>query len=67
MVLWNKAAETLCKRLVKGTAVFISGRLQSHAWRDVNDKEQTQVVIQVRNLQVLDREEAEEVEELASA
>ena len=63
VVLWNKTAETLCKRLTCGTAVFITGRLQSHSWRDHNDKMQTQVVIQVRNLQVLDAEEGEAVAE----
>ena len=53
VVLWNQVAETLAKRLTKGTAVFITGRLQSHAWRDDHDQPQTRVVIQVRNCQVL--------------
>ena len=55
VVLWNKSAEVLSKRLRKGTPVFITGRLQSKSFRDDNDQPQTRVVIQVRNLQVLDK------------
>ena len=60
IVLWNKAAEVLAKRLCKGTPVFITGRLQSHVWRDDQDQPQQRVVIQVRNLQVLDTDQEEE-------
>ena len=59
ILLWNKAAEQLAKRLTKGTPVFITGRLQSHAWRDDQDQMQTRVVIQVRNCQVLDTQQEE--------
>ena len=60
IVLWNKAAEQLAERLTKGTPVFITGRLQSKSYRDENNQPQTRVVIQVRNLQVLDNEGREE-------
>ena len=60
IVLWNKAAEQLAERLTKGTPVFITGRLQSHSKRDDNDQMQTRVVIQVRNLQVLDDNQEED-------
>ena len=64
VVLWNKSAEVLSKRLTKGTPVFITGRLQSHPFRDDNDQPQTRVVIQVRNLQVLENEKLDEEEAL---
>ena len=59
VVLWNKSAEQLAERLTKGTPVFITGRLQSKSFRDEHDQQQTRVVIQVRNLQVLDNQEEE--------
>ena len=60
IVLWNKAAEQLAKRLTKGTPLFITGRLQSLSYRDDHDQPQQRVVIQVRNCQVLDNEGREE-------
>ena len=63
IVLWQKAAETLAKRLNKGTPVFITGRLQSHSWRDDNDQPHFRVQVQVRNLQILEKEEEDTQEE----
>ena len=63
VVLWNKSAKVLSKRLTKGTPVFITGRLQSHSFRDAHDQPQTRVVIQVRNLQVLDKDDINQEEE----
>ncbi|MDE2813650.1 MAG: single-stranded DNA-binding protein [Gemmatimonadota bacterium] len=63
VVLWNKSAEVLAKQLTKGTPVFITGRLQSHSFRDAHDQPQTRVVIQVRNLQVLENEDVNQQEE----
>lgn len=65
VVMWNKVAEVLCKRLQKGTPVFITGRLQSHQWENEEGDKFSRVVVQVRNLQVLEKEEAEDVPELA--
>lgn len=62
IVLWQKFAETLCRRLVKGTPVFVTGRLSSRNWRDDDNKPQFRVEIQVRNLQILSREDGETVE-----
>ena len=62
IVLWQKAAETLARRLHKGTPVFITGRLQSHSWRDDDDQPRFRVQVQVRNLQVLERD-AEDMQE----
>ena len=63
VVLWNKAAEQLSKRLRKGTPLFITGRLQSHPFRDDHDQPQTRVVIQVRNCQVLDKDDINQQED----
>ena len=63
IVLWNKAAEQLAKRLTKGTPLFITGRLQSHNYRDDHDQPQQRVVIQVRNCQVLDKEDINQEED----
>ena len=63
VVLWNKSAEQLAKRLTKGTPVFITGRLQSKSFRDAHDQPQQRVAIQVRNLQVLDKEDLNQEED----
>ena len=63
VVLSDKSAEQLAKRLTKGTPVFITGRLQSHPFRDAHDQPQTRVVIQVRNCQVLDKEDINQEED----
>ena len=62
IVLRGKVAETLCERLTKGTPLFITGRLQSKSFRDDHDQPQTRVVIQVRNCQVLDKEDINQEE-----
>ena len=59
IVLWQKAAESFAQRLHKGTPVFASGRLQSRTWRDAEEKSHHKTDIQVRNLQILEREESE--------
>ena len=61
IMVWNKAAEQLAERLTKGTPVFLTGRLQSLTGRDEDtDPPRERVVIQVRNLQVLDKDQEEE-------
>ena len=67
IVLWQKAAELFAERLHKGTPVFVSGRLRSSTWRDEEDNAHSRVEIQVRHLQLLERDlshtEAEQGEE----
>ena len=63
VVLSDKAAEQLAKRLTKGTPLFITGRLQSKSFRDAHDQPQQRVVIQVRNCQVLDKEDLNQEED----
>ena len=66
IVLWQKAAETFSQRLHKGTPIFATGRLQSHSWRDGEDQPHSRIEVQVRNLQILEKNQqptdGEEVE-----
>ena len=57
IVLWQKAAETFAKRLHKGTPIFTTGRLQSHSWRDDDDQPHARIKVQVRNLQILEKDQ----------
>ncbi|MFA6111827.1 MAG: single-stranded DNA-binding protein [Candidatus Latescibacterota bacterium] len=78
IVLWHKPAELFAERLHKGTPVYVNGRLRSFSWRDEKDQPHTIVEVQVRHLQILERdpsqngkadsaeiEEAAEIEEEA--
>ena len=49
----DRLAEFGAENLRKGTAVFVTGRLRSHSWRDDDDHPHSIVEIEVRNLQVL--------------
>ena len=66
IVLWQKAAETFAQRLHKGTPIFTTGRLQSHSWRDDDDQPHSRIEVQVRNLQILEKDreptDGEEIE-----
>ena len=66
IVLWQKAAKTFAQRLHKGTPIFTTGRLQSHSWRDDDDQPHSRIEVQVRNLQILEKDqeptEGEEIE-----
>ena len=57
IVLWQKAAETFAQRLHKGTPIFTTGRLQSHSWRDDDDQPHSRIEVQVRNLQILEKDQ----------
>ncbi len=59
VVLWQKAAESFAERLHKGTPVFATGRLQSRSWHDKDDKAHSKIEIQVRNLQILEKDAPE--------
>jgi single-strand DNA-binding protein len=56
IVLWQRAAELYSERLRKGVPVFLSGRLRSSNWRDEEDNPHSRVEIQVRHLQILERD-----------
>ena len=56
IILWQKAAESFSERLSKGTPVFVTGRLRSYTWRDARDNPHAGVEVQVRNLQLLERD-----------
>ena len=56
IVLWQRAAERFAERLHKGSPVFVTGRLRSSTWRDEEDNPHSRVDIQVRHLQLLERD-----------
>lgn len=56
IVLWHKPAESFAERLHKGTPVYVNGRLRSFSWRDEKDQPHTIVDVQVRHLQLLERD-----------
>ena len=57
IILWQKAAELFSERIHKGVPVFITGRLHSSSWRDKEDTPHSRVEVQVRHLQVLERDD----------
>lgn len=59
--VWNNLAELAADQLKKGSAVFITGRLNS--WSCESEKgKKTILEIVVRNIQFLDKKEKEEAE-----
>ncbi|MBN98783.1 MAG: single-stranded DNA-binding protein [Gemmatimonadetes bacterium] len=56
MVAWHKLAEFAAERIHKGTPVFVAGRLRSHSWKDEDETPHTLVEIQVRSLQLLEKQ-----------
>ena len=57
ILLWQKAAGTFGQRLHRGTPIFTTGRLQSHSWRDDDDQPHSRIEVQVRNLQILEKDQ----------
>lgn len=55
-ILWQKMAQYYAEKLHKGTPVFLTGRLNSHNWKDAEDQPHTLIEVQVRNLQILERQ-----------
>ena len=43
--------------LRKGTPVFTTGRLQSHSLRNDDDQPNSRIEVQVRNLQILEKDQ----------
>ena len=60
IILWQQAAELFADRLHKGVPFFLTGRLRSSNWRDEEDNPHSRVEIQVRHLQILEREGAQD-------
>ncbi len=76
LIMWGRQADFAARRLHRGTPIFVSGRLRSHEWRDEEDNLRSFLEVQVRSLQLLEKnaepasegaveEEDEETEELA--
>ena len=54
IVLWQRAAESFSERLSKGTPVSF-GQIANHSWRDDKDQPHTRIEVQVRKLQILEK------------
>jgi single-strand DNA-binding protein len=55
IIAWHKLAESAAERIRKGTPVFVAGRLHSHSWKDEDETPHSLVEIQVRSLQLLEK------------
>ena len=62
VVVWDKLAEYVAERLQKGGAVIITGRLKSRTFEAENGNRNILEVV-AKNIQLLDKEEAEVKEE----
>jgi len=65
IVLWQRSAEIFADRLSKGSPVFVTGRLRSHTWRDDRNQPHSRIEIQVRHLQILERNDGQEEGDLS--
>lgn len=50
-VVWGKFAEVIAKRLTKGVAVILSGRLEQDRWKDQQGSSKSKVYITVDSVQ----------------
>lgn len=55
LIIWGRQADFAARRLHRGTPIFVSGRLRSHEWRDEADAPRSSLEIQVRSLQLLEK------------
>ena len=54
VVAWEKLAEICGQYLVKGSLVFISGRIQTRKWQDQNGNDRYTTEIVAREMKMLD-------------
>ena len=54
IVAWEKLAEICGQYLVKGSLVFISGRMQTRKWQDKDGADRYSTEIKVREMKMLD-------------
>lgn len=57
VVAWNKIADLCQKWLVKGSRVFVEGRLQTRQWQDADGQSHTMVEVIASDLIILSRRE----------
>ena len=62
-VAWQALAERCYETLQKGSAVVVTGRLNSNEWETVEGEKRSQIEIRADRVQFLDRKTAGEAEE----
>ena len=59
VVVWAKRAETCAEYLIKGSSVFVEGRLQSRTWQGQDGQKRSTIEIVADNVQFLGRPKKE--------
>ncbi len=54
LVFWRRLAEIAGQYLVKGTRLYVDGRLQTRSWEDANGQRHHTTEIVVNNMRMLD-------------
>ena len=55
VVVWGRMAEACGEFLIKGSAVFVEGRLQSRSWEAADGQKRSTIEVVANNVQFLDR------------
>jgi single-strand DNA-binding protein len=55
VVVWGKSAESCHKYLVKGSSVFVEGRIQTRTWKGQDGQDRTTTEVVAINVQFLAR------------
>ena len=55
IVAWGRMAETCGEFLMKGSSVFVEGRLQSRSWEGSDGQKRNTIEVVANNIQFLDR------------
>lgn len=62
LIAWGRIAETCEKYLYKGSKVAITGKLESHEWKDKSGALRQKVVINIQSLELLTTKRSQESE-----
>lgn len=54
-ILWGKRGEDLKQRMVKGTKIYVEGRLRHSSWEDKNGQKRYKTEVDVNKLSLLAR------------
>ena len=55
VVAWGKLAETCKQYLIKGSLVYVEGRLQTRSWEDGDNKKHSRTELVANEMIILDR------------
>ena len=62
VTVWGKSAEYFAEKLFKGSAIFVTGKLESYSYESSNGN-RTILRINARAVQILEKQEVEEKKE----